>query len=109
MINELATALSYQLTNTDRPFDFARQFLAAYHAELPLMPEELELLPDLIAARMVLTISISYWRATAYPENGPYILRNNSSARRGFDLLCKTSKPDLINMFIETCRESPTS
>jgi Ser/Thr protein kinase RdoA (MazF antagonist) len=109
MINELATALSYQLTTTDRPFDFVRQFLAAYHAELPLMHEEIELLPDLIAARLVLTITISYWRATAYPENRTYILRNNASARQGFNLLCKTSKPDLINMFIETCRESSTS
>lgn len=108
MINELATALSYQLTATDRPFDFVRQFLGAYHAELPLMQEELELLPDLIAARHVLTITISYWRATAYPENGAYILRNNAGARQGFDLLCKASKPDLINMFIETCRGSST-
>jgi hydroxylysine kinase len=109
MINELATALSYQLTTTSRPFDFVRQFLAAYHAELPLVEEEIELLPDLIAARLVLTITISYWRATAYPENGPYILRNNAGARQGFDLLCKTSKPDLINMFFETCRGSSTS
>ena len=48
-----------------------------------LVANELDLLYDLITARMVTTLTITAWRAALYPDNAPYILRNAPSARAG--------------------------
>ena len=42
--------------------------------------DELDILFDLIATRMVLTVTISAWRASRYPDNAAYILRNCEKA-----------------------------
>jgi hydroxylysine kinase len=47
---------------------------------LPLEPDELRVLFDLITTRMAMTIVISSWRAARYPANRNYILRNNAAA-----------------------------
>ena len=78
---DVAVAASYLASGEDPVADVA-EFLAAYHAVVPLRPEEVDLLPDLIVARLVTSISITSWRARRYPENAPYILRNNGPARR---------------------------
>jgi Ser/Thr protein kinase RdoA (MazF antagonist) len=54
--------------------------IAAYHAVTPLDLLELDVLFDLIATRIVMTVVISSWRAVRYPENREYILRNNKPA-----------------------------
>jgi hypothetical protein len=53
----------------------------------PLTAPEIALLPDLISARLVTTLTISAWRAARYPENAPYILRNAPISRAGLDAL----------------------
>ena len=50
---------------------------------LPLQAAELDILFDLIATRMVLTVAITGWRAARYPENAAYILRNNQQRLGG--------------------------
>ena len=57
--------------------------MRAYTAVLPLNDAELDLLFDLITARMVTTLSITSWRAARYPENAAYILRNAPAAKAG--------------------------
>jgi 4-aminobutyrate aminotransferase-like enzyme/Ser/Thr protein kinase RdoA (MazF antagonist) len=55
----------------DRPdvFGVAAEFLQGYTSVLPLEDEEVELLGDLLAGRMVQTILISAWRTRQFPEN----------------------------------------
>jgi hydroxylysine kinase len=79
---DLATACSY-LVEPAAPLSLLAPMLAAYHARKPLTAEEIALLPDLIAARMLTTLTISAWRAARYPANAAYILRNAPSARAG--------------------------
>jgi 4-aminobutyrate aminotransferase-like enzyme/Ser/Thr protein kinase RdoA (MazF antagonist) len=79
-VNDLAIAAAYQVADCDDPLAPACDLIAAYHAVSPLDPAEFEVLLDLIATRMVMTIVVSSWRAACYPENRDYILRNNSSA-----------------------------
>lgn len=76
LVNELATALAYQVDDGDDPFTFIVPFTAAYQRQLPLSEAEIALLPDLIATRMALTLTIAQWRAARYPENSAYLLRN---------------------------------
>ncbi|WP_210265883.1 phosphotransferase [Bradyrhizobium australiense] len=79
-INDLAITAAYQVADTDDPLATACDMIAAYHAVLPLQPAELDVLFDLIATRMAMTVVISSWRAARYPANREYILRNNAAA-----------------------------
>jgi len=79
-VNDLAIAAAYQVADSDDPLAPACEMIAAYHAELPLDPAEFNVLFDLIATRMAMTVVISSWRAVRYPANRNYILRNNAPA-----------------------------
>lgn len=82
-VNDLAVAASYQLDargegGAPQALAAIAGFAAAYHAEWPLQPLELELLTDLVRARLVMVVAISGWRAARQPDNAPYLLRNNA-------------------------------
>jgi len=79
-VNDLAIAAAYQVADVDDPLAPACEMIAAYHEVLPLEPAEFDVLFDLIATRMAMTIVISSWRAARYPANRDYILRNNGAA-----------------------------
>jgi Ser/Thr protein kinase RdoA (MazF antagonist) len=85
LVNDLAVASSYQLALAGNPLDDAAEFIGAYHRVLPLEPREIDLLYDLIGARMATTICIASWRAARYPENRDYILRNAPRAWAGIE------------------------
>ncbi|CAB3903724.1 phosphotransferase [Achromobacter deleyi] len=78
LVNDLAVAASYQLEPGDDALAPAVAFTAAYHAVSPLTPAELDVLFDLMVARLVMVVAIGGWRAARYPENSAYILRNNA-------------------------------
>lgn len=92
LVCDLGVAASYQL-DPDQPLESLVDFTVAYHRILPLMPQELALVADLTATRMLTTICITSWRAARYPENAPYILRNFPSAKAG--LLALSALPPL--------------
>ncbi|MBI0358364.1 phosphotransferase [Burkholderia oklahomensis] len=83
LVQDLAVACAYQLSENGNPLMTAAQCVAAYHGICPLTVGEIELLPDLIAARLLVTVVITGWRATQYPENAAYILRNNALSWSG--------------------------
>lgn len=83
---DLAVAASYLIVPSD-PASLLVPLTAAYHRANPLTAQEIALLPDLITARLVTTLTISAWRAARYPENAPYILRNAPTSSAGLDAL----------------------
>ncbi|MBR0936052.1 phosphotransferase [Bradyrhizobium jicamae] len=79
LVNDVAVAASYQFGSAgDR--GAVADFVAAYHAALPLTVSEVAILPALIAARLATTVLITSYRAQCYPQNSLYILRNASAA-----------------------------
>jgi Ser/Thr protein kinase RdoA (MazF antagonist) len=68
------------MTGSADPFEGPAQFVGAYHATLPLMDVEQEIVADLMATRHLITALISEWRAARYPENRAYIMRHNPAA-----------------------------
>jgi 4-aminobutyrate aminotransferase-like enzyme len=54
-------------------FRVGRIAVDAYASLLPFEPLELELLGDLVAARLAMIVAISAWRVRRYPENAAYI------------------------------------
>jgi Ser/Thr protein kinase RdoA (MazF antagonist) len=103
---DLAVSASY-LMNPDDPLSLLVPLVTAYHARLPLLAEEIVLLPDLITARMLTSLTISNWRAHRYPGNADYILRNAASARAGLHAFSTTSPAQLAAALLSAC-ERPT-
>jgi 4-aminobutyrate aminotransferase-like enzyme/Ser/Thr protein kinase RdoA (MazF antagonist) len=54
-------------------FRLARIAIDGYRSRIPLEPEELDLLADLVAARLAALVAISAWRVERFPENAEYI------------------------------------
>ncbi|HEY3550799.1 MAG TPA: aminotransferase class III-fold pyridoxal phosphate-dependent enzyme [Gaiellaceae bacterium] len=72
---DVAVALASLLRGRplDDAFRVARVALDGFASRLPLDPLELELMGDLVAARLTAIVSISAWRTRRYPENAAYI------------------------------------
>jgi len=72
---DLAVAIASYLRGRppEDAFRIARIALDGFGAHLPLEPLELELLGDLVAARLAAIVSISAWRSRRFPENAAYI------------------------------------
>jgi len=58
---------------TEDVFRVARISLDGFSSRIPLEPLELELMGDLVAARLAAIVSISAWRSRRFPENAEYI------------------------------------
>ena len=99
-ICDLAVAASYLIDPTDPP-GLLIPLITAYHQANPLTRREVQILPDLIAARLVTTLTISAWRAARYPQNATYILRNAPTSRAGLDAL--TDRAALATQFLTAC------
>src|SRR5438270_2278471 len=54
-------------------FRAARIAIDGYQSRIPLETLELDLLADLVAARLAAIVTISAWRVERYPENATYI------------------------------------
>lgn len=77
---DVAVAAAYMLSDGDDPLEGAAPYVAGYHAVSPLRPEEADLLADMVATRLLMTVLITGWRAEVHPHNRAYILRNNGPA-----------------------------
>jgi len=103
LINDLAIACSYHITDTPQPLDFAAELTGAYHKVLPLERAEADLLFDLIAARLVTGVAINGWRAVLYPENAEYIMSNNTQRWRALERFAGLSREQAQNILRRAC------
>jgi 4-aminobutyrate aminotransferase-like enzyme/Ser/Thr protein kinase RdoA (MazF antagonist) len=69
LVNELAVACAYAIMGRDAPIDDAAVIAAAFHRANPLQAEELDLLFDLIAARLVISVTMSAARRERAKDN----------------------------------------
>jgi 4-aminobutyrate aminotransferase-like enzyme len=72
---DLAITLSsiLRVGSGDELFRAARIAIDGYQSRIPLEQEELDLLGDLLAARLAALVAISAWRVERSPENAEYI------------------------------------
>lgn len=105
LVQDIAVACAYQLDDAADPLsNAARDCLASYHRELPLTEAELLILPDLIMARLLITVLITGWRARQHPENRQYILRNNGLAWNGLMRLDALSRTQAQAIVLDACQ-----
>jgi 4-aminobutyrate aminotransferase-like enzyme/Ser/Thr protein kinase RdoA (MazF antagonist) len=74
-VADFAIGLAWLLRGrpADDVFRAGRIATDGYQSRIPLEPLELELLGDLVAARLAALVTISAWRSGRYPENLDYI------------------------------------
>lgn len=103
LIIDVAVAASYLTCLDEDPLISVSDMVAAYHAQVPLMRAELELLRDLIVLRLATSITITSWRAVRYPHNATYILRNNGPARVGMQRFATLSPERVTRTLLKAC------
>lgn len=81
LIIDLAVAAAYQLGEGRDPLAGVLPMIAGYHAVIPLLEKEMELLTDLIRTRLITSLLIGTYRSTLFPENREYLLISQQSAR----------------------------
>ena len=90
LIAEIAIAAAYAILDADDPLGAVGHMLKAYHQELPLQEEEVDLLFDLIAMRLVTSVTISAERRPRIADN-PYL---SISEKPAWDLLRRLRRID---------------
>ena len=86
---DVAVALASFLRGrpTEDAFRIARIALDGFTSRFPLEPLELELLGDLVGARLAAIVSISAWRSRRFPDNAAYIEAWDDDSWRLLELL----------------------
>ena len=82
LVNDVAVGAAYFCRVDDARRTAVTDFVLGYTEIVPLSDDEISILPDLILIRHLTTVMITHWRASMYPENRDYNLRNASRARR---------------------------
>ena len=80
LIMEVAVAAAYlrPAEDEDDVLAWVSPFIASYHSVLPLLSDEIDLLFDLVRARLVATITILLWRAATRGAGDEYSSQNLS-------------------------------
>lgn len=94
LVNDLAIASAYHVGSGCDALTPVLEIVAAYTAINPLTAEESDLLYDLIATRLAMTVLITEWRAVQHPQNRAYILKNHPAAVRGLIALRGIARAD---------------
>jgi hydroxylysine kinase len=105
LVNDVAIAATYQLAPEPGFLEPALDLIGGYHATTPLTGAELDLLPDLILARVLARIIISEWRAARFPENRAYILRNTPMAREHLNRLLTIPAQEISTRIHAACHQ----
>ena len=78
LIVDVAIGASYMRAVSGNPLLHIADFVAGYHAVTPLERSEIDLLLDLIRARLAASIAILAWRASMRGPDDPYLAGTNA-------------------------------
>lgn len=81
LIAEVAVACAYSILDVEDPIGAAATLAAGFHAEYPLREDELDVLFDLIAMRLVISVTLSAARKEKTGDN-PYLAISEAPAWR---------------------------
>jgi L-gulonate 3-dehydrogenase len=101
---DVAVAAAYQFSAGDDLLPGALDVIAGYHGVDPLTDEELDLMGDLLRTRMTIRIVIPEWRASRFPNNRAYILRNTERSWADLTRLDRVSPDELTARIRDACR-----
>jgi hypothetical protein len=97
LINELAIMLAYAMQNTDDILSAAEEIIKGYHEVFPLLDDEIEIVLNLAAMRIVQSVTLSSRDSKDDPDNEYLVV----SQAPGFALLKKLEAigPEFLQIF----------
>jgi 4-aminobutyrate aminotransferase-like enzyme/Ser/Thr protein kinase RdoA (MazF antagonist) len=96
-VMDVAVTASYLIAEAADPVVVMADLCRGVQTRVRLTVEELEVLPDLVAARLCQSIAIGAWRATLHPENAEYILGDAEPARDTLHSLVALDRTELLD------------
>lgn len=109
LVSDVAIAAAYQLSGEPDLLGPALDLVSGYHAVTPLTGSELDLLAELMLARILARIVISEWRAARFPENRAYILRNTPRAWEHLGRLLTIPGSEITARIHRACRSEASN
>jgi Ser/Thr protein kinase RdoA (MazF antagonist) len=82
---DVAVGATAQFADGVDPVVAMTEFVAGFHEADPLTPTELDLLPDLVAARLCLDLVLPAWHRRVHPENPRYRRGSDTEAEYAAD------------------------
>lgn len=102
-VADLAISLASLLRESADPWQAAGRFLDGYQRVMPLEPEEVTFLGELVLARLAASVLISAWRAPLHPGNHEYLTSLVGGSWHALDLLADLSQAELAARFHRLC------
>ena len=102
LVADVAIACSYQRVVDGDPLFLIAEFVAGYQGVTPLHPEELEILFELIKARLCASIVILDWRAAGQDGKDEYLenrVVGEGSAMHFLEMLSEIPRDHAIRLF----------
>lgn len=107
LVNDLAIAACYHLDG--QSLAPVMDVVLGFNEVLPLLPEELDVLVDLMGTRLCAAVTITEWRARRNPDNSPYILKNTTVAWQGLQSLAAMDHAQAIKALRDVCQMEPAT
>ncbi|MGE0814082.1 MAG: aminotransferase class III-fold pyridoxal phosphate-dependent enzyme [Vicinamibacterales bacterium] len=101
-VAEAAIAAAYAILAGDDAVARARAVVAGYHEALPLTAEEVDLVADLMAARLAISVTVSASRRAV--SDDPYLFVSEAPAWRALEWLAADGAGALRRAFRADCR-----
>jgi 4-aminobutyrate aminotransferase-like enzyme/Ser/Thr protein kinase RdoA (MazF antagonist) len=110
LVGDFAIGLSSLLRGRagDDVFRAARIATDGFQSRLPLEPLELDVLGDLVAARLAAVTTISAWRTERFSENAEYIQQEDEKSSRLLELFDSVGADAVTREFGGTPPPAPT-
>ena len=96
-VMDVAVAASSLIRGAADPVAVMGDVCRGVQATVQLSADEIDVLPDLVAARLCQSIVIGAWRATLHPENAEYILSGGESARQTLQSLMALDRAEMVD------------
>lgn len=109
LVSDVAIAAACQLSGEPDLLGPALDLISGYHAITPLTGGELDLLAELMLARILARIVISEWRAARFPANRVYILRNTPKAWEHLSRLLSIPGSEITARIHGACRSEASN
>jgi len=106
LVADVAIGVSYAQPPDGDPLALIAEFLAAYHGVTPLTLHEIDMLFELLKARICASIAILCWRASFREAGDPYlemILSSDSCAEHFLAQLMAIPREHAIQTFRQVC------
>jgi Ser/Thr protein kinase RdoA (MazF antagonist) len=111
LIADVAIGASYLRSVSGDPLLLMAEFLSAYHRVTALTVDEIDVLFELIQARLCGSVAIMEWRASMRGDDDPYLQKltdNDASASRALQRLREIPRESARRVFREVCASAGT-